>query len=147
MDLSSLQCDHTSFLMSLARRRASFSKIVTGLSQPSLYIQYHLCMYMYSTFNCCVCAHIRHVQISQTLWSSLLQYCATNKIYRGLHLHSYCECIGQMNLEILCFCQARLHFCPVIIQFHPLPPQWRRCQKGTREASSSIHYRHNGGDG
>ena len=32
------------------------------------------------------------------------------------------------------------------IQFHPLPPQWRRCQKGTREASSSIHYRHNGGD-
>ena len=32
-----------------------------------------------------------------------------------------------------------------MIQFHPLPPQWRRCQKGTREASSSIHYRHNGG--
>ena len=32
------------------------------------------------------------------------------------------------------------------IQFHPLPPQWRGCQKGTREASSSIHYRHNGGD-
>ena len=35
--------------------------------------------------------------------------------------------------------------CPVIIQFHPLPPQWRRCQKATCEASSSIHYRHNGG--
>ena len=32
------------------------------------------------------------------------------------------------------------------IQFHPLPPQWRRCQKGTREASSSIHSRYNGGD-
>ena len=28
----------------------------------------------------------------------------------------------------------------------PLPPQWRGYQKGTHEASSSTHYRHNGGD-
>ena len=53
-----------------------------------------------------------------------------------------------VSLDILCVSiDLRVYFlCPVIIQFHPLPPQWRRCQKGTREASSSIHYRHNGGD-
>ena len=53
-----------------------------------------------------------------------------------------------VSLDILCVSiNLRVYFlCPVIIQFHPLPPQWRRCQKGTREASSSIHYRHNGGD-
>ena len=53
-----------------------------------------------------------------------------------------------VRLDILCVSiDLRVYFlCPVIIQFHPLPPQWRRCQKGTREASSSIHYRHNGGD-
>ena len=53
-----------------------------------------------------------------------------------------------MSLDILCVSiHLKVYFvCPVIIQFHPLPPQWRRCQKGTREASSSIHYRHNGGD-
>ena len=52
-----------------------------------------------------------------------------------------------VNLDILCVSiDLRVYFlCPVIIQFHPLPPQWRGCQKGTREASSSIHYRHNGG--
>ena len=69
-----------------------------------------------------------------------------------------------VSLDILCVSiDLRVYFlCPVIIQFHPLPPQWRRCQKGTREAhpfppqwrrcqkgtreaSSSIHYRHNGG--
>ena len=53
-----------------------------------------------------------------------------------------------VSLDILSVSiDLRVYFlCPVIIQFHPLPPQWRRCQKGTREASSSIHYRHNGGD-
>ena len=53
-----------------------------------------------------------------------------------------------VSLDILCVSiDLKVYFlCPVIIQFHPLPPQWRRCQKGTREASSSIHYRHNGGD-
>ena len=53
-----------------------------------------------------------------------------------------------VSLDILCVSiDLRVYFlCPVIIQFHPLPPQWRRCQKDTREASSSIHYRHNGGD-
>ena len=53
-----------------------------------------------------------------------------------------------VNLDILCVSiDLRVYFlCPVIIQFHPLPPQWRGCQKGTREASSSIHYHHNGGD-
>ena len=53
-----------------------------------------------------------------------------------------------MSLDILCVSiHLKVYFvCPVIIQFHPLPPQWRGCQKGTREASSSIHYRHNGGD-
>ena len=53
-----------------------------------------------------------------------------------------------VSLDILCVSiDLRVYFlCPVIIQFHPLPPQWRRCQKGTREASSSVHYRHNGGD-
>ena len=53
-----------------------------------------------------------------------------------------------VSLDILCVSiDLRVYFlCPVIIQFHPLPPQWRRSQKGTREASSSIHYRHNGGD-
>ena len=53
-----------------------------------------------------------------------------------------------VSLDILCVSiDLRVYFlCPVIIQFHPLPPQWRGCQKGTREASSSIHYRHNGGD-
>ena len=53
-----------------------------------------------------------------------------------------------VSLDILCVSiHLKVYFlCPVIIQFHPLPPQWRRCQKGTREASSSIHYRHNGGD-
>ena len=50
-----------------------------------------------------------------------------------------------VSLDILCASiDLRVYFlCPVIIQFHPLLPQWR---KGTREASSSIHYRHNGGD-
>ena len=53
-----------------------------------------------------------------------------------------------VSLDILCVSiDLRVYFlCPVIIQFLPLPPQWRRCQKGTREASSYIHYRHNGGD-
>ena len=53
-----------------------------------------------------------------------------------------------VSLDILCVSiDLRVYFlCPVIIQFHPIPPQWRRCQKDTREASSSIHYRHNGGD-
>ena len=53
-----------------------------------------------------------------------------------------------VSLDILCVSiHLRVYFlCPVIIQFHPLPPQWRRCQKGTHEASSSTHYRHNGGD-
>ena len=53
-----------------------------------------------------------------------------------------------VSLDILCVSiDLRVYFlCPVIIQFHPLPPKWRRCQKGTHEASSSIHYRHNGGD-
>ena len=53
-----------------------------------------------------------------------------------------------VSLDILCVSiDLRVYIlCPVIIQFHPLPPQWRRCQKGTREASSSIHYHHNGGD-
>ena len=53
-----------------------------------------------------------------------------------------------VSLDILCVSiDLRVYFlCPVIIQFHPLPPQWRGCQKGTREASSYIHYRHNGGD-
>ena len=52
-----------------------------------------------------------------------------------------------VSLDILCVSiDLKVSFlCPVIIQFHPLPPQWRRCQKGTCEASSSIHYRHNGG--
>ena len=52
-----------------------------------------------------------------------------------------------VSLDILCVSiDLRVYFlCPVIIQFHPLPPQWRRYKKGTREASSSIHYRHNGG--
>ena len=73
--------------------------------------------------------------------------------------------VGQImvSLDILCVSiDLSVYFlCPVIIQFHPLPlqwrrcqkgqfhplpPQWRRCQKGTREASSSIQYRHNGGD-
>ena len=54
---------------------------------------------------------------------------------------------GQIMVSLDILCDLRGYFlCPVIIQFHPLPPQWRRCQKGTREASSSIHYRHNGGD-
>ena len=54
---------------------------------------------------------------------------------------------GQTMVSLDILCVSRVYFlCPVIIQFHPLPPQWRRCQKGTREASSSIHYRHNGGD-
>ena len=53
-----------------------------------------------------------------------------------------------VSLHILCVSiDLKVYFlCPVIIQFHPLPPQWRRCEKGTREASSSSHYRHNGGD-
>ena len=66
-----------------------------------------------------------------------------------------------VSLDILCVSiDLRVYFlCPVIIQFNPLPPQWRRCQKGKhpvetatlmperhQEASSSIHYRHNGGD-
>ena len=53
-----------------------------------------------------------------------------------------------VSLDILCVSiDLRVYFlCPVIIQFHPLPPQWRRSQKGTHEVSSSIHYRHNGGD-
>ena len=53
-----------------------------------------------------------------------------------------------VSLGILCVSiDLRVYFlCPVIIQFHPLSPQWRGCQKGTREASSCIHYRHNGGD-
>ena len=53
-----------------------------------------------------------------------------------------------VSLDILCiFIDLRVYFlCPVIIQFHPLPPQWRGYQKGTCEASSSIHYCHNGGD-
>ena len=69
-----------------------------------------------------------------------------------------------VSLDILCFHRSQsillmscYHPVPSIpatmegmpersIQFHPLPPQWRGCQKGTREASSSIHYRHNGGD-
>ena len=52
-----------------------------------------------------------------------------------------------VSLDILCVSiDLTVYFlCPVIIQFHPLPPQWRRCQKGTCEASSSIHYLHNGG--
>ena len=52
-----------------------------------------------------------------------------------------------VSLDILCVSiDLRVYFlCPVIIQFHPLPPQWRRCQKDTHEASSSIHYCHNGG--
>ena len=52
-----------------------------------------------------------------------------------------------VSLDILCVSiDLRVYFlCPVIIQFHPLLPQWRGYQKGTREASSSIHYRHNGG--
>ena len=52
-----------------------------------------------------------------------------------------------VSLDILCVSidLTVSLLCPVIIQFHPLPPQWRRCQKGTYEASSSIHYRHNGG--
>ena len=54
---------------------------------------------------------------------------------------------GQIMVSLDILCDLRGYFlCPVIIQFHPLPPQWRRCQKGTHEASSSIHYRHNGGD-
>ena len=54
---------------------------------------------------------------------------------------------GQIMVSLDILCDLRGYFlCPVIIQFHPLPPQWRRFQKGTREASSSIHYRHNGGD-
>ena len=54
---------------------------------------------------------------------------------------------GQTMVSPDILCVSRVYFlCPVIIQFHPLPPQWRRCQKGTREASSSIHYRYNGGD-
>ena len=54
---------------------------------------------------------------------------------------------GQTMVSLDILCVSIVYFlCPVIIQFHPLPPQWRRCQKGTREASSSIHYRHNGGD-
>ena len=54
---------------------------------------------------------------------------------------------GQIMVSLDILCDLRGYFlCPVIIQFHPLPPQWRGCQKGTREASSSIHYRHNGGD-
>ena len=50
-----------------------------------------------------------------------------------------------VSLDVLCVSiDLRVYFlCPVI---NPLPPRWRRCQKGTREASSSIHYRHNGGD-
>ena len=53
-----------------------------------------------------------------------------------------------VSLDILCVSiDLRVYFlCPVIIQFHPLPPQWRGYQKGTCEASNSIHYRHNGGD-
>ena len=54
-----------------------------------------------------------------------------------------------VSLDILCVSiDLKVYFlCPVIIQFHPLPPQWRRSMpEGTREASSSIHYRHNGGD-
>ena len=39
-----------------------------------------------------------------------------------------------VSLDILCVSiDLRVYFlCPVIIQFHPLPPQWRGCQKGTR---------------
>ena len=57
-------------------------------------------------------------------------------------------CQIMVSLDILCVSiDLRVYFlCPVIIQFHPLPSQWRICQKGTREASSCIHYRHNGGD-
>ena len=54
--------------------------------------------------------------------------------------------VGQImvSLDILCVSiDLRVYFlCPVIIQFHPLPPQWRRCQKGQFQ----FHYRHNGGD-
>ena len=52
-----------------------------------------------------------------------------------------------VSLDILCVSiDLRVYFlCPVIIQFHPLPPQWRGCHKCTNEESSSIHYRHNGG--
>ena len=54
----------------------------------------------------------------------------------------------KLCLDILCVSiDLRVYLlCPVIIQFHSLPPQWRGYQKGTHEASSSIHYRHNGGD-
>ena len=53
-----------------------------------------------------------------------------------------------VSLDILCVSiDLRVYFlCPVIIQFHPLPPLWGGYQKSTHEASSSIHYRHNGGD-
>ena len=55
---------------------------------------------------------------------------------------------NMVSLDILCVSiDLRVYFlCSVIIQFHPLLSQWRGCQKGTREASSSIHYRYNGGD-
>ena len=70
MDLFSLQCDHTSFLMSLARRRALFSMFVTGLSvsnQPSIYyIQYHY-----------VCTWLRHLTVV---------YVHTYDIYRSPRL-------------------------------------------------------------
>ena len=44
-------------------------------------------------------------------------------------------CQIMVSLDILCVSiDLRVYFlCPVIIQFNPLPPQWRRCQKGTRE--------------
>ena len=66
----------------------------------------------------------------------------------------YFVCFHRSQRIVLIICPVIIQFQPLPTQwrrcqkgqFHPLPPQWRRCQKGTREASSSIQYCHNGGD-